>query len=56
MRAAVILLVAPGGEQSVQLGQRLDRGIAAGVDLDQELFTHGAVPPFDLPASLRLSG
>jgi hypothetical protein len=57
MHAAVILLVTPGGEQAVQLGQRGDLASRAGrVDLDQELVTHGAVPALDFPASLRFSG
>ena len=46
-RGAAILLVAPRGEQPVQLGQRLAPAagtVCAGVDLDQELVADGAVP------------
>ncbi len=54
MHAAVVLLVQPGGEQPVQIIQRTDP--AGGLDLDQELVAHGAVPALDFPASLRFSG
>ena len=54
MHAAVVLLMKPGGEQPVQLGQRLHR--AGSLDLDQELLAHGAVPALDLAPPLRFSG
>ena len=62
MLGAVVPLVQPGGEQAVQVGQRLTpgpvagRGVDGGVDLDEELVAHGAIPPFDLAAPLRAAG
>lgn len=56
MHTAVIVLVHPGAEQPVQLGQRGHRAAAlpvGGLDFDQELVPHGAVPPFDLAPALR---
>jgi hypothetical protein len=42
MHAAVVQMMKPGGEQPVQIIQRTDP--AGGLDLDQELLAHGAVP------------
>ena len=59
VRAAVVDLLDPGGEQAVQLGQAGDR--AAGAlgtvdDLDEELLAHGAEHPLDLASAGGLAG
>jgi hypothetical protein len=56
MRPGVVDRLCPGGEQAVQLLQPSDRRRGLGGDLDEELVTDGAEEPFDLPASLGLTG
>jgi hypothetical protein len=54
MLAAVVDRLDPRGEQRVQLGHVVK--FAAGADLDEELFPHGAEKLLDLPPPGRLSG
>ena len=64
MHAAVVLGFDPRGQQPVERQQcgavisaRRGEAFGGGIgDLDEELFTHGAEEPFDLPAPLGLSG
>jgi hypothetical protein len=57
VRAAVVDLLDPGGEEPVEL-QQISHVTLAGLgglagDLDEELVAHGAEEPFDLSPTLR---
>ena len=54
MHAAVVMLMKPGGEQPVQIIQRLHP--AGSLDLDQELLAHAVVPALYFAPPLRFAG